>query len=351
MSRILFATWAGGGNVPPALALAGALQSQGHEVIVMGHPQLAEAASGAGANFIGYRRAHHFAPTSAPNPLTLIRVFGDAAMGAEVAAEDCDIAIVDCLLVGVMSALAKHGRPYVVLEHLFDDFLTGPAQSGPIPLGLRLKGIRPRDLLDAAALRLVATLPELDSPTAANASQVGPFVSGCDARPIEPAILLSLSTYPYPGMGRCWQRALDAVGRVDARVIATTGPAVAADSLRPSANTEIHPWLPHAEVMPQVSMVVGHGGHSTTMLALAHGLPLVIMPMFSLADQPMVGRAVQAAGAGRVVRKSSRPGDLADTIADVLTNKGYRTHANELGSRIREMNSLMTAVALIEKLL
>jgi DNA-binding transcriptional LysR family regulator len=47
--------------------------------------------------------------------------------------------------------------------------------------------------------------------------------------------------------------------------------------------------------MPEVSMVVGHGGHSTTMLALAHDLPLVLMPMFALADQPMVGIAVHDA--------------------------------------------------------
>jgi len=33
--------------------------------------------------------------------------------------------------------------------------------------------------------------------------------------------------------------------------------------------------------MPEVSLVVGHGGHGTTMQALAHDLPVLLMPMCS----------------------------------------------------------------------
>lgn len=37
MSNLLFTTWDGGGNVPPALGIAGELQLRGHRVRVMGH--------------------------------------------------------------------------------------------------------------------------------------------------------------------------------------------------------------------------------------------------------------------------------------------------------------------------
>lgn len=350
MSRIVIATWAGGGNVPPALALAQEFQRRGHEVLIMGHPQQTVALEGHGVAFEGYRGARPFEPTTPPNPLTLIRTFGDVAMGAEVAAQSADLIVVDCMLTGVMHVLARRGIRYVVLEHLFDQFLLGPAAKGPIPLGLRFLGIRPRALLEAAALRIVATLPELDSPTGANAAQVGPFVSGTPATPTEPTILLSLSTYPYPGMARAWQRALDALAQVDARVIATTGPMIAAGTLRVGANTEIHNWLPHAEVMSQVSMVFGHGGHSTTMLALAHDLPLVLMPMFGMVDQPMVARAVQRAGAGRHVRKSAPSEHLRTVVAGALTTSSYREAAARLGARIRDLDGCRRAATAIEAL-
>ena len=38
MSNILFVTWDGGGNVPPALGIAAELQQRGHRVRVIGHP-------------------------------------------------------------------------------------------------------------------------------------------------------------------------------------------------------------------------------------------------------------------------------------------------------------------------
>ena len=38
MAEILFVTWDGGGNVPPALGIAGELSARGHEVRFVGHP-------------------------------------------------------------------------------------------------------------------------------------------------------------------------------------------------------------------------------------------------------------------------------------------------------------------------
>ena len=45
----------------------------------------------------------------------------------------------------------------------------------------------------------------------------------------------------------------------------------------------------HDEIMPSASLVVGHGGHSTTRRALAHGVPLLIVPIHRILDQPMIG--------------------------------------------------------------
>jgi hypothetical protein len=64
---------------------------------------------------------------------------------------------------------------------------------------------------------------------------------------------------------------------------------------------EAHPYVPHDEIMPSASLVIGHGGHSTTMRSLAHGVPLLIPPMHRILDQPMIGKALAAAGAARVL--------------------------------------------------
>jgi UDP:flavonoid glycosyltransferase YjiC (YdhE family) len=63
---------------------------------------------------------------------------------------------------------------------------------------------------------------------------------------------------------------------------------------------EVHHYLPHEEIMPKASLVIGHGGHSTTMRALAHDLPLLILPVHPMLDQPMIGKAVADVRAGLV---------------------------------------------------
>ena len=49
--------------------------------------------------------------------------------------------------------------------------------------------------------------------------------------------------------------------------------------------------------MPHAAAVVGHGGHGTTLGALAHGVPQVVVPLFSI-DQWANAAAVERAGAG-----------------------------------------------------
>jgi UDP:flavonoid glycosyltransferase YjiC (YdhE family) len=156
-------------------------------------------------------------------------------------------------------------------------------------------------------------------------------------------VLVSLSTYRFPGMVGCLQRILDATASLDARVVVTTGPVVDPQDLRPAANHEVHRYVPHDELMPQMSLVVGHGGHATTMRALAHDLPLVVMPMHPLLDQRLVGRSVEGAGAGRLVAKKAPPARLRPVIEELLDDGPHRAAAARLGARIREARGAATA--------
>ncbi|MDX6685878.1 MAG: hypothetical protein QOF86_2006, partial [Baekduia sp.] len=43
MASLLFVTWDGGGNVPPALGIAAELETRGHDVAFLGHAHQAPA--------------------------------------------------------------------------------------------------------------------------------------------------------------------------------------------------------------------------------------------------------------------------------------------------------------------
>jgi UDP:flavonoid glycosyltransferase YjiC (YdhE family) len=357
MSEIVFLTWDGGGNVPPALGIAGELVRRGHRVRVLGHTGQAAQVTGAGLDFTAYPSARPFSSAASNSPFAVVAMFGDRAMGrdtiAELARRPADVVVVDCMLFGAMEGLAGAGVPYVVLEHLYDGYLSGPWLRGPIGLGLKVKRLDPRGLLDRARTRLVASLAELDPGSRqvqpGNVVYAGPVVTGRTAQPAEPTVLVSLSTYRFPGQTTVLQNILDAVDGLRAKVVVTTGPVTDPGALTAPAGVEVHRWLPHAEVLPHTTLVIGHGGHATTMAALAHDVPLLVLPMHPMLDQPMVGRSVQAAGAGRMLRKKSAANVLRPVIEELLAAGPHRAAAARLGAAIRATRGPETAADLVEQ--
>jgi UDP:flavonoid glycosyltransferase YjiC (YdhE family) len=356
MAEILFVTWDGGGNVPPALGIATELQARGHAVRVLGHARQQASLTAAGFEIASPRRARSFSALDRNSPLALVAMFGDRGLGRDaldaLADRPAEIVVVDCLLFGVMDALRTAGQPYVVLEHLYDAYLRGGWMKGPMGLGMRAKRLQPTRALAQARLRLVASLPSLD-PSGEKAGReltyVGPVVPFSPRVEADPMVLVSLSTYRFPGMSECLQRILDACAGLDARVVATTGPVVDPGDLRVPANAEVHRFVPHAELMPEASLVIGHGGHSTTMQALAHDLPMVLMPMHPMLDQPMVARSIEDAGAGCVVRKKATAHALAPTIARLLGDGPHRAAAARLGAEVRALPGATNAADRIEE--
>lgn len=124
-------------------------------------------------------------------------------------------------------------------------------------------------------------------------------------------------------------------------MVVTTGPQVDPEVLRTAPNHEVHRFVPHEQLLPGVSLVVGHGGHGTTMKALAHDLPLVLLPLHPLVDQPMVAASVQRAGAEQ----------LRTVIVELLADGPHRRSAARLGAAIRTMPGAVNGADVIETLL
>lgn len=145
-------------------------------------------------------------------------------------------------------------------------------------------------------------------------------------------------------------RSLDALNGITAHTVVTTGPSIIPDTLTSGPNTETHGFLPHDTVLPRATLVIGHGGHDTTLRGLAHDVPLVVMPMHPLADHRMIGRALETQGAAQCLHPADGP-DRIRAAVDALLNDGpHRAAAANLGKRIRAHNGATRAADLIETL-
>jgi UDP:flavonoid glycosyltransferase YjiC (YdhE family) len=114
---------------------------------------------------------------------------------------------------------------------------------------------------------------------------------------------------------------------------------------------EVHRYFPHDQIMPSVSLVIGHGGHSTTVRALAHGIPLLMLPMHWALDQAMVGKAVATTGAGRVLSKTASAEATRGAVQSLLADPSYQRAAEAVGARLRSRHGAIAAADELEPLL
>jgi UDP:flavonoid glycosyltransferase YjiC (YdhE family) len=365
MAKILVVTWDGGGNVPPMLGIASELQWRGHQVRVLGHPQQRKAVVSAGLRFVDYRHARPWSPTvAATRARALLRIlfdlFTDPGPGIDVrdelAREPVDLALVDSMSLAGLRASERAGVPTVVLMHTLHRYHTHQWSRGPIGVVAAMRGMRPGRLWNTADRVLVATDPALD-PSAQRRLPANVRYTGVVQTPIpfctpedKPLVLVSLSTTFFEGQEETLQAILDALEGLQIRGVVTSG-AVAPSALRAPANMEVHQYLPHDEIMPSASLVVGHGGHSTTMRALAHGVPLLILPMHRALDQQMIGNAVATAGAGRVLPKTASADEIRRAVQALLQDPSFRHAAGAVATRLRSRNGAVAAADEVEGLL
>lgn len=363
MADILFCTWDGGGNVPPALGIAAVLQRRGHDVRFLGYRTQQAALEKAGFPAASYTHARPWDPLRPPSgpagAVRAMRLFGDPGPGRDVAEEirrnGADLVVTDCLSVSAVRAARRSGRPTAVLTHTITSYLRMWAR-GPMGAAAAVGAGRPLREWGAADLVLVASDEQLDpgGRLPGNVRHTGAVVPGAapaDRGEGDPTVLVSLSTVGYPHLASTVQRVVDALAGLQVRTVVTTGPAVDPGSLRAAPDTEILRYRPHRELMPSASLVISHGGHATAMAALAHDLPVLVLPLHPLLDHAMVGRAVQDAGAGRSLRRTAPAGAIAAAVTDLLTEPRYRAAAATVGARLRAQDGAVGGADALEELL
>jgi len=366
--RYLFVTLDAGGNVYPELALAGRLVARGHDVRLLGHRSQRAAIERAGCAFRPYEHAPDFDATQsatspikdwADDPATVFAAlcdhlwFGPAGrVAADVAVElerhPADALAVDYFVFGGLAAAEKAGLPTAVLWHTaFGEWNVwnqglpvlnaARAGIGLPPLTDVFEQYRRMDrvlVLTSEAFDFAVAPTELPS----NVRHVGPQLAAAPksdgmagAREQPPLVLVSLST-AYQAQEGVLLRVIAALGALPVRGLVTTGPAVSLDVDLPD-NVEVSAWIPHADVLPCAALVITHAGMGTVMTTMAHGVPMLCLPMGR--DQHGNAARVAQLGAGRVLAADASPAEIAAAVRDALADPALRHNAQRVAETIR----------------
>ncbi|MCO5177654.1 MAG: hypothetical protein M9890_11900 [Thermomicrobiales bacterium] len=152
--------------------------------------------------------------------------------------------------------------------------------------------------------------------------------SADDARPL---IVVSFST-TYQRQQEVLQRVTSALGELPVRALITAGSL--ADSLVVPANCVVRAWVPHEQVFPSADLVVTHGGHGTVTTALAHGVPVLCLPMGR--DQADVAARAIWRGAGRALSSRSKPAAIRTALAQMLAEPQFRVAAQHVAAAMEQ---------------
>ena len=146
------------------------------------------------------------------------------------------------------------------------------------------------------------------------------------------------------------QMVLDGLSRLAVDIVATVGPGGDPASLSWNpATTVVAPYIPHAAVLPECSLVVTHGGSGSVLEPLALGVPLLVLPQG--ADHFENAAAVERAGAGITILPADLTAERVATVADRLLGASTtRSAAAAVAAEIAAMPSPTDHVPTVEDL-
>jgi UDP:flavonoid glycosyltransferase YjiC (YdhE family) len=355
---VLIVSWAGGGNLPPLLAAGTLLAARDHRVCVLTSSATRQPAVEAGFDVVSYRRS--------PDPnadtafekqaaeMMAIAAGPEIAVDVRVAVAELqpELMIVDCMLPAGIAAGESTGIPTVSLVHFpyglartqmlrgAGAWTTDRAQLNITRSGLGLEPTRDDLAAWESPELLLVTVPKwfdlaTDYPT--NVLHAGPLCvtrapHGGSTSAGRPLVLLSFSTTVMQGQVALIQRACDAIAGQAVDAILTLGPAVSGGAIRVPANIEASSYGDHDQLLPRCAAVVTHGGLGTTLRSLAHGKPLLLLPLGR--DQQFNAGRVTELGAGICLPVEAPPREIASALLELLAQPRFKEAAADAAAAI-----------------
>ncbi|WP_435742055.1 glycosyltransferase [Nocardioides sp. SYSU DS0663] len=142
------------------------------------------------------------------------------------------------------------------------------------------------------------------------------------------------------------QRLVDVLATTRHRYIVSKGPQ--ADRITLPDNMVGEQTLPQTKVIPQVDLVITHGGNNTTTEALHFGKPMVLLPLFW--DQYDNAQRMDELGFGiRLATYAFADEELTGAIDRLLADTDLRAALAATGERIRARDGLRVGADVIER--
>ena len=142
------------------------------------------------------------------------------------------------------------------------------------------------------------------------------------------------------------QRLVDLLGRTEHRVIVSKGPL--ADQITLHDNMTGDGFLPQPAILPQVDLVITHGGNNTVVESFHHGKPMVVLPLFW--DQVDNAQRVHETGFGRrLATYDFEDGELLRAADELLADSGLQSRMARIAARMQASDGTTRAADLIER--
>ncbi|MCG8349481.1 MAG: glycosyltransferase [Chloroflexales bacterium] len=165
-----------------------------------------------------------------------------------------------------------------------------------------------------------------------------------------PTIYFTLGTIYNMESGDLFQRVLAGIRDLPINLIVTVGRDIDPAEFGPQpANVFIERYIPQTALFPHCRLVVSHGGSGSVMGALAHGLPMVLLPLG--ADQPLNAERCKTLGVARVLDAvAATPQIVRESVVGVLEDPSYRQAAEQIRDEIAALPGPEHAFMLLEQL-
>ncbi len=142
------------------------------------------------------------------------------------------------------------------------------------------------------------------------------------------------------------RRLVDVLGRTPHRFIVSKGPQHAEYELAP--NMWGAEFLPQTKILPQVDLVITHGGNNTTTEAFHFGKPMIVLPLFW--DQYDNAQRVDETGFGnRLPTYAFSEDQMHGAIERLLRDESLHERLAEASAQIRSREGVRMAADRIEQ--
>lgn len=149
-----------------------------------------------------------------------------------------------------------------------------------------------------------------------------------------PVVLVSLGTTIEAGPD-FFRTCADAFADSGMHLVMTIGNRFAADEVGPlPSNVELHPWLPHLDVLAHAEALVCQGGMSSIMQSLTLGVPMVIVPQWG-ENRVNADRVVELGLGSMLMPAEVTAGRLREAVTALTTDDRFRREAGRMRENIR----------------